>query len=123
MAEPAPPPAHYEQEDVTFRFLLCGAGVVLGVILLCMIGVMWLYPSIVQDHRLTAALPLYPAPRLQSDPAADLQRFKAQELARLNSMGWVDRERSIAHIPIDDAMHRIAAQGIADWPSSPSGKQ
>ena len=30
MAEPALPPARYEPADVTFRFLLCGAGVVLA---------------------------------------------------------------------------------------------
>lgn len=120
MAEPALPPAQYEPTDVTFRFLAAGAGVVLVTILLCAVGVMWLYPTAVQDHRLTSTPPVYPAPRLQTDPAADLQRFTAQELLRLNSVGWLDKSRGIAHIPIDDAMRRVAAQGIADWPG-PSG--
>lgn len=122
MAEPALPPAQYEPADVTFRFLLCGAGIVLGTILLCAIGVMWLYPTAVQDRRLTSALPVFPAPRLQADPAADLHRFTAQELLRLNSVGWVDKSRGIVHIPIGEAMRRVAAQGIPDWPG-PSGSK
>ena len=99
MAEPAIPPAQYEPADVTFRFLLCGAGVVLGTILLCTFGVMVLYPTAMQDRRLTTALPVYPPPRLQADPAADLQRFTAQELSRLNSAGWVDKTRGIGTHP------------------------
>ena len=122
MAEPILPPARYESSDVTFRFLACGAGVVVGTILLCTLGVMWLFPSTLQDRRIPSALPVYPAPRLQSDPAADLRRFTAEEQSRLNSIGWVDKSRGIVHIPIDEAMQRIAAQGIPDWPV-PQGRQ
>jgi hypothetical protein len=122
MAEPALPPAQYEPADVTFRFLLCGAGTVLGTIVLCIFAVMWLYPTAVQDRRLSAALPVYPTPRLQADPTKDLQRFTAQELSRLNSAGWVDKSRGIVHIPIDEAMRRLAAQGIPDWTEVSGGK-
>jgi hypothetical protein len=59
---------------------------------------------------------------LQANPAADLQRFTATELSRLNSVGWADKSRGIVHIPIDEAMDRVAAQGIPDWPAS-SGKK
>jgi hypothetical protein len=117
MAESTLPPASYEPTDVTFRFLLCGACIVLGVILLSALGVMWLYPSTIRDHRLTGTLPVYPAPRLQFDPAAVLQRFMTQERSRLGSYGWVDKDHGIVHIPIDEAMRRIAARGIPDWPS------
>jgi hypothetical protein len=122
MAEPALPPARHEQSDVSFRFLLSGVAVVLATLLLCTFGVMWLYPTSVQDRRLTSPLPVYPTPRLQSDPAADLQRFTAQELSRLNSVGWVDKSHGVVHIPIDEAMRRVAAQGIPDWPVASGGK-
>ena len=122
MAEPALPPARYEQTDVTFRFVLCGTAVVLGIILLCMVGVMWLYPDSVQDQRLPTALPVYPEPRLQADPSADLQRFTREELGRLDSTGWVDKTQGVTHISIDDAMRRIAEQGIPDWPRSRESK-
>jgi len=122
MAEPALPTARHEQTDVGFRFLLCGAGVVLCTLLLCAFSVMWLYPTSLQDRRLTSPLPDYPAPQLQSDPAKDLQRFTAQELSRLNSAGWVDKSHGIVHIPIDEAMRSLAAQGIPDWPVALGGK-
>jgi len=122
MAEPMLPPARYETEDVSFRFLLCGAAAVLTLILLCTFAVIWLYPGVVQDRRLPSALPVYPAPRLQADPHADLERFESQELARLNSVGWINRSLGIAHIPIDAAMRRIVGQGIPDWPAPAGGK-
>jgi hypothetical protein len=116
MAESGLPSPGYEPTDVTFRLLLSGACLVLGVILICAFGVMWLYPSAQQDRRLTGPLPAYPAPRLQSNPAADLLAFEKQERSQLNSYGWVDKQKGIVRIPIDEAMRRIAAQGIPDWP-------
>jgi hypothetical protein len=122
MAEPNLPPARFEPQDVTFRFLLFGVAGVLGLVLFCALLAMWLYPSAVQDRRFTSELPAYPAPRLQSDTQRDLKQFQAEELARLNSAGWVDRDQGIVHIPIDDAMRRIAQQGIPDWPSQADDK-
>jgi hypothetical protein len=123
MTEPVLPPARYEPQDVTFRFLLSGAALVVVVLLVCLFGIIWLFPRIAQDHRLSAALPVYPTPRLQSNPSEEWAHFEAQELSRLNSAGWVDKSQGIVHIPIDEAMHRIAAQGIPDWPASPGAQK
>jgi hypothetical protein len=121
MAEPNLPPARYEPADVTFRFLAWGAVLVLSVLLLSCFGTIWMYPGLVQDRRLTGSPPVFPAPRLQDDPNADLLRFEASEHARLNSLGWVDKAHGIVHIPIDEAMRRIATQGIPDWPAPAGG--
>ena len=118
MAEPELPFARYERKDVTFRFLATGFACMLVAILLCALLAMWIYPRSVVDRRLGSALPEYPAPRLQSDPTADLHRLLDAQMAQLNSAGWVDRQGGIAHIPIDDAMKRIAQQGIPDWPAN-----
>ncbi|MCO5099598.1 MAG: SCO family protein [Burkholderiaceae bacterium] len=40
---------------------------------------------------------------LPSAPQAELRAHRAAKRARLDSAGWVDRERGIAHIPIDAA--------------------
>lgn len=117
MAEPELPPARHEMSDVTFRLLATGFAGVLLTVLGCMFFVMWLYPGAVQDRRLGGPLPHYPAPNLEADPHADLQAFEAKELQQLNSAGWVDRTHNVVHLPIDDAMRRIAAQGIPDWPT------
>jgi hypothetical protein len=58
-----------------------------------------------------------PAPRsfagpvLQRDPEADLARLLAGQRARLTGYGWVDRERGIARMPIEEAMRRLAERG------------
>ena len=44
------------------------------------------------------------APTLQIDPRADLDDLRRRAAERLGASGWIDRERGIAHIPIEDAM-------------------
>jgi len=41
---------------------------------------------------------------LPSAPQLDLRTHRAEKRARLDSIGWVDRARGIAHIPIDEAV-------------------
>jgi hypothetical protein len=116
MPEPALPPARYERSDVSIRTALIAAPAILIGLLASILLVWWLYPKSTTDRRLPTPPPHYPEPRLQSDPAADMQAFLAAELARLNSGGWDDKTKGNGHIPIDDAMRRIAASGIPDWP-------
>jgi hypothetical protein len=110
------PPARHERADATARAALIAFPAVLAGLLLSVLLVWWIFPGTATDRRLPSPIPNEPAPRLQSDRAADMQRFRAAELARLNSLGWDDRAKGIGHIPIDDAMRRIAAAGIPDWP-------
>lgn len=44
------------------------------------------------------------APLLQPDPVRDMDAMRAEQLAKLNSYGWIDREKGIVHVPIDRAM-------------------
>lgn len=60
-----------------------------------------------------------PHPRLQIDPAQDLQRFRAEEEKRLNSYYWIDKNKGIVHIPIAAAMKEIATKGIPGFPKAP----
>jgi hypothetical protein len=57
-----------------------------------------------------------PGPRLQTGPEADLQRFRAEEEQRLNGYYWVDKQKGIVHIPIEQAMQKLARTGIPDFP-------
>jgi len=71
----------------------------------------------VRDNRFAGPFPAYPNPKLQPNPAVDWQVFYAQEMARLNSAGWLDRAAGTVHIPIDQAMRAVAAEGIKGWPT------
>ncbi len=50
-----------------------------------------------------------PAPRLQTNPRADLLQMRFEENVVLDSYGWVDRNAGIVHIPIERAMDLAAA--------------
>src|SRR6185437_4640291 len=76
-----------------------------------------IYPSAPQLGRIPA-LPQPRAPRLQTAPKADLDRLRASEDRQLNSFGWVDRDKQIGRIPIDDAMKLLSQRGLNGWPSS-----
>jgi hypothetical protein len=116
MPEPVLPPGRYERSDVTVRFALVAFPLILLGIFGSALLVMWIYPGTTTDRRLPSAVPAYPSPRLQSDPPADLQKFLQAEHARLDSAGWDDKTQGAGHISISEAMRRIAASGIPDWP-------
>jgi hypothetical protein len=61
-----------------------------------------------------------PAPRLQVQPFADLLTLHAHEQQVLESTGWVDRAKGVAHIPIEQAMKIVAERGLPHWPPAPS---
>jgi hypothetical protein len=116
MPEPILPAARYEHTDASPRAALIAFPAILAGLLLSVLLVWWIYPGTTVDRRLPSPIPAYPAPRLQSDPAADMRKFREAELARLNSAGWDDQAKGLGHIPIDDAMRRVADAGIPDWP-------
>jgi hypothetical protein len=66
-----------------------------------------------EEIRQTIFVPPTPfaKPRLQTNDAADLARLQAEQRDRLSHFAWVDREKGIATIPIDEAMKRIVARG------------
>ncbi len=51
-----------------------------------------------------------PAPRLQTDPVADLQALRAEERRLLDGYGWVDRAQGTVRIPIARAMELLASR-------------
>jgi hypothetical protein len=62
-----------------------------------------------------------PAPRLQVTPRLDLQTLRAREDRILNSYAWVDEERGIARIPVEEAMKLVAANGLPRVPAASAG--
>ena len=105
------PPARHEPRGCCVRYLLFGlAGTLAGNTGELAVW-LWMYPGITLDQRLRGPVPQYPQPRLQTDPARGPAPLRRQRIERLNCSGWVDRAHGIAHIPIDDAMRRIAQRG------------
>ena len=59
------------------------------------------------------------APRLQVLPEKELAEFRAQEDAILGSYAWVEKDRGVVRIPVEEAMRLVAERGMPTF-STPS---
>jgi hypothetical protein len=112
-------PAGHEPNDVGGNFIWTGATLVLGMVVALALLVLWLFPNAITDRTLHLPLPSYPNPQLQPSARQDMAKFYRQEMQSLNSTGWVDKAHGIVHIPIADAMRKVAQEGIPGWPPPP----
>jgi hypothetical protein len=62
---------------------------------------------------------LPPGPNLQPNPSAELAAFRATEDADLATWAWVDREKSVARVPVDRALEIVASRGLPPPPPMP----
>ena len=63
------------------------------------------------------AAPTPSFPRLVISEPAALAAFRAQEDALLDSYGWVEKDKGIARMPIEEAMKIVAEQGLPKFPT------
>ena len=105
----------FEHSDMSIAPIAALAfGILLYIILTPFILTRLYHPAVSDVSRALTIKP--PGPQLQLNTAADLVKFRAQKEQQLNSYGWVDRGKGIAHIPIAQAMQDVAARGIPDFP-------
>jgi hypothetical protein len=64
----------------------------------------------------------FPAPVIQPNPVADMNKFRESEEMELNSAGWIDQKAGIAHIPIERAIELVAARGLPVRPQPPASQ-
>lgn len=116
----------YETSRVDLRIPL-GTGAMAIILLSCGIAVIFLFYHFV--WKTTPGRPAYPyrrppevtpAPRLLAKPKGELRALRRVNRDILNSYGWVNKNKGIVHIPIERAMHIIAARGFPPRPPMPS---
>jgi hypothetical protein len=73
------------------------------------------FPSALPDVDRTLRI-APPGPRLETNPEAELQQFRAEEEKWLNTYGWIDKQKGIVRIPIDEAMKKLARTGAPGFP-------
>lgn len=118
MPEKTLPSARHELTDVGAPFIWIGVPLVVGTVFALAMLAFWIFPSAMLQPILRPPFPQFPAPRLQSNPSKDMAVFRKQKLQQLNSTGWIDKAHGIVHIPIADAMRKIAQEGIPGWPTA-----
>ena len=61
---------------------------------------------------------LPPAPNLQVQPEKELAAMRAAEHERLTTWGWTDKSLGLAHMPIEEAIDRLAVPEPAPTPGA-----
>lgn len=109
------PATAFEPTDWTIGpIAMLYAGVLALLVITCFVLIA-AYPTAVPDvNRSKRIAP--PGPRLQTDPESDLRSFRAKEEQRLNTYYWVDKQSGVVHIPIEQAMKKLATTGISGFP-------
>ena len=96
------------------------AAIYIGTLLLLVIScaaIFVAYPGSMRDVGRTLSIDP-PGPRLQTDTAADLRRFRAEDAQRLTTYYWIDKQKGTVHIPIEQAMRKLVKTGIPGFPKA-----
>ncbi|MGH9321435.1 MAG: hypothetical protein ACRD21_06475 [Vicinamibacteria bacterium] len=117
MAFPETKP-RYETRDVDVRAVFRAAAALVALALL-MMGITWIvYRQFLERSPGDGVLaddferPPLRGPRIEISPASELERERAREEELLESYGWVDRERGVVRVPIDQAMEKLLESGL-----------
>ncbi|HXF59560.1 MAG TPA: hypothetical protein VN539_07025 [Candidatus Saccharimonadales bacterium] len=115
----------HEERDLSVRVIVIFAValVAFGLAAQGLVGALFTRYHVREKQRDTPPSPLREAkfqpsaPRLQVNPAGDLETIRRREKQLLSSYGWVDRDHGTVRIPVDQAMKRIAERGLPSRPA------
>jgi|SRR5947209_6129895 len=107
----------FERRDVNVRAMAwIGAAIVITAIVLHA-GLYWLFDEFrdtaaesgrVKKKQEQVEQPAGGQPKLQVDPATEINQFRDEENKKLTTYGWVNKDNGIVHIPIEQAMKLVA---------------
>jgi len=107
-------PDRLEPDSTRPKLLLAIAGAALVLLAIAFGLVLWFYSAEVPAHGPTVPK-VFPSPRLVQDETAWLHRAETEQQSRLQGYRWIDRAKGLIAIPIEEAMHRIAAKGAGGY--------
>lgn len=123
MSERILSPARHETHDVRFKYVLAGASFLALALAVVLLAALFLFPHTMTDQNVARPLPRFADPQLQSSPRLDMDRFRAEQLKELNGTYWLDEQHEVVHLPIDEAMRKLAKERIPDWPAPKQGSK
>jgi hypothetical protein len=124
------PRVSHERKDVNvFQITAFGIGLLIGciVVVFAMWGLFDLFYS--RESAKNPPFPpammnerpkLPPEPRLQANPKVELKDLRDSEDAILDNYGWIDPNKGIVRIPVEQAIDIVIKKGLPSKPS-PSG--
>jgi hypothetical protein len=121
------PAVTYEKRDVNTRAILIFVLVLFVVLAVTFFSMRGLFGYFSATQKLgPGASPfdnsrvLPPAPRLQVDPAVDLDQVRESQNELLNSYGWADKPTGKVRVPIDRAMDMLIARKLPVRQNAPA---
>jgi hypothetical protein len=123
-------PTGYERTDANAGGTYGAALLMLAAMVLTAIGLVPLYRLLARQEskaqpppaevlKTDVSEPAQNFPRLVTSEPMALAEFRAQEAALLDSYGWVEKDKGLARIPIDDAMRIVAEHGLPKFAPAP----
>jgi hypothetical protein len=118
-------PAHdHERSDVPTMGIIKFAGVLvvfIFVVHVIILGILALVTAqaegpegepttlvVKKGYKLPRDLNKIPAPVLQSEETTDLEALRREEERKLTQYRWIDREKGVVQIPVDEAINILA---------------
>lgn len=117
------PEVHHEERDVNIRAILWFIFFSVATAVVIHLIVWWMFQKFADMERRKTPPPLSyveqgkkpiePEPKLQINPIAELAAVRRADEIQRSSYGWVDRERGVVRIPIEEAMRIAVGRGFA----------
>ena len=111
----------YERKDVDVIGIFLVAAIILVLVAISLLtswGVVHRFNTKRNEHPPAAMAArdagVFPEPRLEVTPGVALAKDIAAQRVELESSGWVDHKKGIAHIPIYHAMELLWQRGLPD---------
>lgn len=113
----------YEPEDVSGKWL-AAIGVFILIAAIILPFLLWgFYGHFEASYGHGAPIPeaknlerfnAPPEPNLKPNPVENYREFRRDENEKLNGYGWVDKEKGIVHIPVEQAMKQLVNKGLPE---------
>lgn len=110
-----PPGAGHERTDVNI-WAVGKFGIALAVVTMLSIGLMIGLFKYFQSRQAEAVavdpVKIFPSPQLEQSEATDLKQFHETEEKVLNGYAWVDPQKGLVRIPVNQAIDLLAKRGL-----------
>lgn len=114
----------YEQRDARLRPLLFFAAGLVALVAASFVATWWMTDAFgasqsraTRPHPMSAFRRGPEGPVLQASPNAEIVQHRAEERARLQGYGWIDRTNGVVHVPIERAMELLLERGLPTRPA------
>ena len=113
----SPNGAGHEESEVSVPFIVVSLGVLLvGVVLVCflVVGIFRYFHTVnnVEQTVKASQQTVPPEPRVEEHPWEQIVTIRAREDHILSSYAWTDKKAGVVRIPIDQAIDKLAKQGL-----------